>query len=63
MALIQCDNCMGIHEFSTASLVLLVKRFQNGDMQRVTSRGIESECIRVTAEPKPRRTMRGRTKP
>ena len=63
MALVQCVNCMGIHELSTESLVTLVKQFQNGDMQRVTPFGIEPECIRTTTGPKPRRTMRGRKKP
>lgn len=43
--LVQCRGCDKYHKLSPIALAIVVEAYQEGDLQRMTGRGVEPDCL------------------
>lgn len=44
--LVKCDGCEHFHTISPTAMAVIIRAFQDGDLQTVTKSGIEPKCLR-----------------
>lgn len=42
---VKCDACGRFHEVSPTGMAVIISAFQDGDLQRVTGKGVEPTCL------------------
>lgn len=42
---VKCDGCGSFHTVSPTAMAVIIRAFQRGDLQRVTTQGVDTLCL------------------
>ena len=48
---VKCDGCGSFHSVSPTAMAVIIYAFQDGDLQKVTAKGVESVCLGAVFTP------------